>query len=273
MTSNNQDKASFQTDYVRLNVEQKDSVLLIELNRPEKYNAFDSLMIQELSKALTEYEQRDELRCALLYARGENFTTGLDLIELQDKVLSGIFDYPNDCIDPWGVSGMPRTKPYVVAVQGLCFTAGIELMLNADIVIASDDSRFAQMEVQRGLMPFGGATIRFVQTAGWQKAMLYLLTGDRFDAAKADAMGLVSQVVPKGEQFAVALKIATQISSHSAPLAVKRLLQSAKQGTEQDPKTAFANVLGYLPDLFLSQDFAEGVASLREKRPAQFQGK
>lgn len=56
MTSNNQDKASFQTDYVRLNVEQKDSVLLIELNRPEKYNAFDSLMIQELSKALTEYE-------------------------------------------------------------------------------------------------------------------------------------------------------------------------------------------------------------------------
>ena len=223
MTSNNQDKASFQTDYVRLNVEQKDSVLLIELNRPEKYNAFDSLMIQELSKALTEYEQRDELRCALLYARGETFTTGLDLIELQDKVLSGIFDYPNDCIDPGGVSGMPRTKPYVVAVQGLCFTAGIELMLNADIVIASDDSCFAQMEVQRGLMPFGGATIRFVQTAGWQKAMLYLLTGDRFDAAKADAMGLVSQVVPKGEQFAVALKIATQISSHSAPLAVKRL--------------------------------------------------
>ena len=64
MTSNNQDKASFQTDYVRLNVEQKDSVLLIELNRPEKYNAFDSLMIQELSKALTEQEQRDELRCA-----------------------------------------------------------------------------------------------------------------------------------------------------------------------------------------------------------------
>ncbi|WP_252510863.1 enoyl-CoA hydratase-related protein, partial [Acinetobacter baumannii] len=99
------------------------------------------------------------------------------------------------------------------------------------------------------------------------------LTGDRFDAATADAMGLVSQVVPKGEQFAVALKIATQISSRSAPLAVKRLLQSAKQGTEQDPKTAFANVLGYLPDLFLSQDFAEGVASLREKRPAQFQGK
>ena len=146
-------------------------------------------------------------------------------------------------------------------------------MLNADIVIASDDSCFAQMEVQRGLMPFGGATIRFVQTAGWQKAMRYLLTGDRFDAATADAMGLVSQVVPKGEQFAVALKIATQISSHSAPLAVKRLLQSAKQGTEQDPKTAFANVLGYLPDLFLSQDFAEGVASLREKRPAQFQGK
>ena len=223
MTSNNQDKASFHTDYVRLNVEQKDSVLLIELNRPEKYNAFDSLMIQELSNALTEYEQRDELRCALLYARGENFTTGLDLIELQDKVLSGIFDYPNDRIDPWGVSGMPRTKPYVVAVQGLCFTAGIELMLNADIVIASDDSCFAQMEVQRGLMPFGGATIRFVQTAGWQKAMPYLLTGDRFDAATADAMGLVSQVVPKGEQFTVALKIATQISSHSAPLAVKRL--------------------------------------------------
>ena len=77
MTSNNQDKASFQTDYVRLNVEQKDSVLLIELNRPEKYNAFDSLMIQELSKALTEYEQRDELRCAYCMRVGRISPQGL----------------------------------------------------------------------------------------------------------------------------------------------------------------------------------------------------
>ena len=74
--------------------------------------------------------------------------------------------------------GWCALKPLVIAVQGICFTVGVELMLSADIVVAADDCRFSQMEVKRGIMARGGATIRMVERAGWGNAMRYLLTGD-----------------------------------------------------------------------------------------------
>ena len=94
------------------------------------------------------------------------------------------------------------------AVQGICFTLGIELMLAADIVVAADDCRFAQIEVKRGIMPAGGATVRMVERAGWGNAQRYLLTGDEFGSAEALRLGFVQEVVPAGRQKARALEIA-----------------------------------------------------------------
>ncbi len=88
-----------------------------------------------------------------------------------------MFDFNDEEINPWGTVGRKLSKPLIVVVQGYCYTAGIELFLNADITIASENTQFAQMEVQRGILPFGGATARFTQAAGWAKAMRYLLTG------------------------------------------------------------------------------------------------
>ena len=87
------------------------------------------------------------------------------------------------------------SKPIVMAVQGICFTIGIELMLAADIRIASEGSRFGQIEVRRGLYPVGGATLRMVQEFGWGNAQRYLLTGDEFGAQEAHRIGLVQEVV------------------------------------------------------------------------------
>ena len=143
-----------------------DHIMLIGLDRVAKRNAFDSHMIEDLSLALTEYENNPELRCAVIFAHGDHFTAGLDLVELQPKIPHGIFNFADAQINPWGVGGRHRTKPVVVAVQGICYTAGVELMLNADVVIASEDTVFGQLEVLRGIMPFGGATVRFVQAAG-----------------------------------------------------------------------------------------------------------
>ena len=98
-------------------------------------------MIHDLSLALTEYEDDPSLRCAVIFAHGEHFTAGLDLVELQPKLTAGVFDFPMSQINPWGTNSRPRTKPVVVAVQGFCFTAGIELMLNADVVIADANTR------------------------------------------------------------------------------------------------------------------------------------
>ncbi|WP_440454809.1 crotonase/enoyl-CoA hydratase family protein [Psychrobacter sp. ASPA161_9] len=256
----------------RITYETDGYICLIGLNRADKRNAFDSHMIQQLSEALTHYDNDDKLRCALIFAHGEHFTAGLDLMELQDKWDKGAFEFSDDEIDPWGISGKLRTKPVVVAVQGTCFTAGIELMLNSDVVIASDNCNFAQMEVQRGIMPFGGATVRFIQAAGWQKAMPYLLTGKAFDAQTADRLNLVSEVVPNGEEYERAMTIAQEICK-AAPLGVQGLLSSAQDVSRSGTAAALANIHSYLPHLFHSEDAREGAMAMVERRNAEFKGR
>ena len=256
----------------RITYETDSYICLIGLNRADKRNAFDSHMIQQLSEALTNYESDDNLRCALIFAHGEHFTAGLDLMELQDKWDKGAFDFNDNEIDPWGIGGKLRSKPVVVAVQGTCFTAGIELMLNSDVVIASDNCNFAQMEVQRGIMPFGGATVRFIQAAGWQKAMPYLLTGKAFDAQTADRLNLVSEVVPNGEEYERAITIAQEICK-AAPLGVQGLLSSAQDVSRSGTAAALANIHSYLPHLFHSEDAKEGAMAMVERREAEFKGR
>ncbi len=256
----------------RITYEIQGYICLIGINRADKRNAFDSHMIAQLSAALTCYDNDDNLRCALIFAHGEHFTAGLDLMELQDKWDKGAFEFDDSQIDPWGISGKLRTKPIVVAVQGTCFTAGIELMLNSDVVIASDNCNFAQMEVQRGIMPFGGATVRFIQAAGWQKAMPYLLTGKAFDAKTADKLNLVSEVVANGTEYERALTIAQEICQ-SAPLGVQALLSSAQDASRNGASAALANIHSYLPPLFHSEDAKEGVMAMVERRAAAFVGR
>ncbi|WP_296176581.1 crotonase/enoyl-CoA hydratase family protein [Psychrobacter sp. UBA2769] len=256
----------------RITYETDGYICLIGLNRADKRNAFDSHMIKQLSAALTRYESDDNLRCALIFAHGEHFTAGLDLMELQDKWDKGAFDFNDNEIDPWGIGGKLRSKPVVVAVQGTCFTAGIELMLNSDVVIASDNCNFAQMEVQRGIMPFGGATVRFIQAAGWQKAMPYLLTGKAFDAQTADRLNLVSEVVPNGEEYERAMTIAQEICQ-AAPLGVQGLLSSAQDVSRSGTAAALANIHSYLPHLFHSEDAKEGAMAMVERREAEFKGR
>ena len=88
-----------------------DHIMLIGLDRVAKRNAFDSHMIADLSLALTEYENNPELRCAVIFAHGDHFTAGLDLVELQPKIPQGIFSFEEGQINPWGVGGRHRTKP------------------------------------------------------------------------------------------------------------------------------------------------------------------
>lgn len=251
--------------------EVRDNIMLIGLDRATKRNAFDSYMIHDLSVALTEYEDGEDLRCAVIFAHGEHFTAGLDLVELQPKLASGVFHFNPNEINPWGTSSRKRTKPVIVAVQGYCYTAGIELMLNADLVIAQDNTQFAQMEVQRGILPFGGATIRFVQAAGWTKAMRYLLTGAPFSAQDALAMNLITEI-----STTVPLDRALELAEHicrAAPLAVQATLASAQEATLQGAEVAFSNLQLHLNPLLHSQDAQEGVMAMLERRAPKFKGK
>ena len=246
-------------------------IMLIGLDRADKRNAFDSQMIHELSLALTEYEDHAGLRCAVIFAHGEHFTAGLDLAELQPKLASGVFDFAEKQINPWGTGARKRAKPVIAAVQGYCFTAGIELMLNADLVIAQDNCQFAQMEVQRGILPFGGATVRFVQAAGWAKAMRFLLTGERFSAQAALEMNLINEIT-EASPLSRAIELAEQIC-RAAPLAVQATLASAQEGVIQGPEAAFARLQQHLQPLLSSEDAQEGMQAMLQRRDPHFTGK
>ena len=254
----------------RVSREVRDQVLLIGLDRAGKRNAFDSAMMLDLSLALGEYQRNDNLRCAVVFAHGEHFTSGLDLMELAPKLMSGQFQYPEEGIDPWATTSH-LNKPLIVAVQGTCWTAGIELLLAADIAIAASNSRFAHVEVLRGIPPSGGSTVRFPKMAGWTDAMRYMLTGDEFDAKEALRMRLISEVVDPKEVLDRALALAEKITK-AAPLAIKATIASARQVAEEGEQKALSELNNRLFKLLKTKDVQEGVMAMMQKREAQFKG-
>lgn len=256
----------------RVTREQRGHLFLIGLDRAGKRNAFDSHMLTDLALAFGEYERNDEARCAVLFAHGEHFTAGLDLMELTPKLASGGFQYPAEGIDPWGVSKPRRTKPVVLAVQGTCWTAGIELVLNADIAIAASNTRFAHLEVLRGIPPSGGSTVRFTQAAGWTNAMRYMLTGEDFGAQKALEMNLLTEVVEPGQELERAIEYAERIAK-AAPLAIKATLQSAFLARDEGDDVALSQLNELLFGLIKSEDVREGVMAMMQKREPVFKGR
>lgn len=247
-------------------------VHLVGLNRAAKRNAFNVKMLEELSQAYGRYEDDPDGRCLLLFAHGEHFTAGLDLAEVGPHVKSGGGLVPEGGVDPLDLFGRRRTKPVVVAVSGYCFTIGIELCLASDVRVASEDTRFTQLEVARGIVPFGGATLRFPQVAGWGDAMRWMLTGDFFDAAEARRIGVVQEVTPKGEHVARARAIADTIAAQ-APLAVVGTRRSSQTAIEHGFDAARDALLGEARRVMESEDAVEGVMSFVERRKAVFRGR
>jgi enoyl-CoA hydratase/carnithine racemase len=261
------------SDAGRVLVEQDGAVLRIGLDRPEKRNAADRRMLRQLAAAYTRLERDDSVRVGLLHAEGEHFTAGLDLADVGPELASGTIDFrTDDQVDPWGLAGPERTKPVVVAVHGVCLTLGIELILAADIAIAADSSSFGQIEVARGILPFGGATVRLPAAVGWGDAMRWMLTGDRFDADEALRIGLVQEVVPDGTELSAAHAIAERIAAQ-APLAVQAVLRSARAGRRAAEQPVLAGLRPALASLAATADAAEGARAFQERRAPVWTGR
>jgi enoyl-CoA hydratase/carnithine racemase len=255
----------------RIVTEVRGHVMLIGIDRTAKMNSFTLAMLTGLAQAYTDYEQNDELRCAVIHAYGPHFTAGLDLANVAPSFATqGLV--PAGLCDPFGLHGPPRRKPLLIALQGRCLTVGIELALACDICIAAQDTRFGQIEIKRGIFPFGGATLRMPAAFGWGNAMRYLLTGDEFDAAEAHRLGLVQEVVPVGEQLPRALLLAETIAAQ-APLGVRATLDSARTAVTRGPQAAADALLPTLRGLLASADAKEGLMSFIERRTARFTGK
>lgn len=255
----------------RVLVERRGHLLLIGLNRPGKRNAADLAMLHELAQAYTLLHTDAELRVGVVHAIGDHFTGGLDLADVGPALASGSAELlPAGTIDPWGIATEPVAKPVVLAVQGTCLTLGVELALASDVVVAAAGTRFAQLEVARGIMAFGGATLRLPRL-GWGDAMRWLLTGDFFDAAEALRIGLVQQVVPDGDQLDAALAIAERIAAQ-APLAVQATLANARLG-RTDPDAAAARLHPVVAMLARTSDAQRAAASYLGGQSMQFEGR
>lgn len=186
--------------------EQHSHILKIVIDNPSKMNAFSPQMMEELSAAFTILDRDDDLWVGVLCAEGKHFTAGLDMPKFFGPTAVKM-NRPSGNVDPFALENRCR-KPIVTAVQGVCFTVGIEIALAGDIVVAADDTRLCQMESKRGIAPLGGAHFRYLSRAGWGNAMYHLLLCDEFTAAEAYRIGFVQEVVPAGQQVARAMEIA-----------------------------------------------------------------
>jgi len=254
--------------------EARGSIALVGLNRPDKRNAFTLGMMGELAAAYSRYAADDGLRCLVLFAHGEHFCGGLELASAAEPLMTGGKEsfVPDGGVDPWGVHTPRVLKPVISAVRGYCLTLAIELLLAGDIVVAARDAKFAQLEVTRGIFPFGGVTVRFPQAVGWQNAMRWLLTGDFFDAAEAHRIGLAQQLVEPGEELAAALAIAERVAA-AAPLGIATTLRSARAALDEGQSAVLARLYPDAAKIHATEDARLGIATFLDRNRPTYQGR
>ncbi len=256
----------------KVTVERKGQVLLIGVNRPEKRNAWDLDVIRGVAEAYTMLARDSGLRVGVLFGHGDVFTAGLDLVSVSPVLADGrgADILPSDLCDPWDFIGEPCPKPIVVAVQGRCYTLGIEVVLASQGCVAAEGTVFAQLEVARGIVPLGGASFRLPARCG-AAGMRWLLSAEEFSTDDALAAGLITEVVPRGLQLERAIQMAETIAAN-APLAVRTALAGARAAERVSREAAAAQLRDQGPALFTSADATEALTAMIEKRPAQFRG-
>jgi enoyl-CoA hydratase len=251
-------------------------ILMMTVDRVEKKNAFTPKIMTELGVALTRLDDDADLFVGVLAFAGDDTTAGLEMplfFSEQAKRDAAVrkAEQVSEPVDPFGL-GRRLRKPRVTAVQGITFTIGIEIALAGDIVVAASDARFCQLEPKRGLAPLGGATVRYVQRAGWGNAMYHLLRADEFDAAEAYRIGLVQEVVEPGEQTERAVALAREML-RCAPPALVHTIANARLALDHGEPTAISAIPEMAASVQATEDFQEGIASFIERRPAQFMGR
>ena len=252
-------------------LDQRGSLLLIGIDRPQAQNLLDAEILLGIGRAYYRFDQDDGLRVAVLYGIGPDFSLGVDLASLAAAQAAGTFP-PKDTsfINSFGLRPPYRSKPVVVAVQGGVKFGAHELFLSSDVRVAATDTRFSQGEVTRGVFPGGGATVRLVREIGWGNAMRYMLTGEEWGAEEAHRLGLVQEVTPPGKQLDRAVEIAQKIAA-AAPLGVRATLASSRQALSGD-EVLFPPLTAELLRLNQSEDRKEFLRAVREGRAPAFRG-
>lgn len=249
-------------------IEVQGATAIITLNRPDQRNAVNADICDGLRDAVDRLENTPKLRVGILRGAGKVFCAGMDLKAYlaggADDVLMGEYGFA-------GFVKRQRTKPIIASVQGAALAGGFEIMLACDMVIATNDAIFGLPEAKIGLVAGAGGAIRLGGLLPPAIANEILLTGDTFDAARAQSLGLINRVVAPDERDASALSLAQKIAAN-APLSVAAGLRLAALGNRPTDATWQANDQE-IQDIIESYDAKEGVAAFLEKRRPNWSGR
>ncbi|HET7188751.1 MAG TPA: enoyl-CoA hydratase-related protein [Gemmatimonadaceae bacterium] len=257
--------------YELLTFDVADRIATITVNRPDKLNALNDAVMDELRTAIAEARRRPDVGAILLTGAGRAFVAGADISEL---------------VDQSAIEGKARAqrgqrvfrrfetspKPTLAAVNGFALGGGCELAMACHMRIASDTAKFGQPEVKLGIVPGYGGSQRLPRLVGKGRALQLLLTGEMIDAAEAYRIGLVNRVVPSAELITVARALLSTILAQG-PLAVAHCIEAVDRGFDMGLDDAIALEASYFGMLSATRDKEEGMRAFLEKRPAKFTGK
>jgi enoyl-CoA hydratase len=254
--------------YQNIVVKSEGPVGVITLNRPNALNALNSALMDELSAAIDTFEADNATRCIVITGSEKAFAAGADIKEMQGKSYAEAYK-ENFITRNWERTASAR-KPVIAAVAGFALGGGCELAMMCDFIIAADNAKFGQPEINLGIGPGAGGTQRLTRLVGKAKAMEMCLTGRLIDAAEAERSGLVARVVPLAELMAETMKAANKIASASLPAAmmVKECVDRALETTLSEGIRFERRVFHAM---FATEDQKEGMAAFAEKRKAAFQ--
>jgi len=248
-----------------------DRVATITINRPDRLNALDRALMEELDVVIDEVLARDDVGGMVLTGAGRAFVAGADIAELAALARDNAW-----ALSRRGQAVFARfessTKPVLAAVNGFALGGGCELAMACHVRVAADTAKFGQPEVKLGLIPGYGGTVRLPKLVGRGMAAQLLLTGDLIDAAEAMRIGLVNRVVPAGEVVAAATALLRQMLGN-APLALARVLDAIRNGVHQSPEDPYAAEAAAFAGLFGTEDRSEGTAAFLARRAPRFTGR
>jgi enoyl-CoA hydratase len=255
--------------YEHILVEIEAPIATVTLNRPKVLNALNPELISEVNVALGELDADDNVRAVVLTGGAKVFAAGADIGDMADR--SAVDQLRRDQTGRWaGIAAFG--KPLIAAINGYALGGGCELALMCDLIVAGDNARLGQPEINLGIIPGAGGTQRWPRTAGKYVAMEAMLTGGPVSAQRAYQLGIVNKVVPAEMTVVVAKRIARQLAD-KPPLALRMAKEAVLKAFESPLSEGLAMERKSFYFLFSTEDQKEGMHAFLEKRKGVFKGR
>lgn len=243
--------------------EQRDHVLVIRIERPEKRNAIDRAVADGIDAALNRLDDEPDLWVGIITGTAEIFSAGTDLSSRSDVRTERGGEY--------GIIRRERDTPLIAAVEGLALGGGLEIALACDMIVASETARFGLPEARRGLVPTSGALFRAARALPPNIARELLLSGRTLDSQRAYQLGLVNELSEAGGALGCALRLAEDVCL-SSPMSTRAMLRAQRASTAEQDSLGWQLTARAVETFVASADMQEGLAAFFEKRPPQWRG-